>query len=70
MLLAISAEEKDYLMTLLAQAYKETMQEENRTDTLTLKESLKQRILLIDNLQAKVAALTASDEEKFNIKSA
>jgi hypothetical protein len=63
MTLNITEIERDYLMDLLDNVYKDTMREENRTDTLDLRKILKQRILLIDGLREKVKDLGEPIEE-------
>jgi hypothetical protein len=63
MTLNISEVEMVYLTELLENSFKETMREENRTDTLSMKHELKDRIRLIDGLRSKLTNLGQGGNE-------
>jgi hypothetical protein len=62
MTLDITDQEREYLLELLDNAFKETMLEENRTDRIEFKQELKKRIVLVDNLRERIRGLGHSDK--------
>lgn len=68
MTLNISALERELLLELLDNHYIETMKEENRTDALSLRTELKQRINLIDELREKVRSLRDREEPVYRMR--